>query len=169
MRLHLNENTAGCSPAVLDTLRRLGRLDAGFYPDYDEARTAVAQQFGVRDEQVLLTNGLDEGILASVGAAFRDRTGGIPETVGVEPAFDMYEVCTTALGGRMKTVRLNAQFDLDVDALASAVTPATRIVFFDQSAQSERTFVSAGAVSHAGRAHRTGLAVRRRGLRGFLR
>jgi histidinol-phosphate aminotransferase len=129
MRLHLNENTAGCSPAVLETLRTLGRQDAGFYPDYGTARAAVAGHFGVADDHVLLTNGLDEGILAAVGAAFRDRTGGIPETVGVAPAFDMYEVCTTALGGRMVTVPLDGAYRFDPAAVKASVTAATRIVF----------------------------------------
>lgn len=129
MRLHLNENTAGCSPAVLETLRALGRQDASCYPDYDKARAAVAGCFHVPDDHVLLTNGLDEGILAAVAAAFRDRTGDVPETVGVAPAFDMYEVCTTALGGRMVTVPLAGDYSLDTARIESAVSPATRIVF----------------------------------------
>ena len=73
MRLHLNENTAGCSPAVMDVLTRLGRREAGIYPDYDDACRAVAALLGVGVDYVLLTNGLDEGILAVTGASFRDR------------------------------------------------------------------------------------------------
>ncbi|HET7695028.1 MAG TPA: histidinol-phosphate transaminase [Vicinamibacterales bacterium] len=129
MRLHLNENTAGCSPAVLEALRALTRQDAGFYPDYDEARAAVAACFGVSPDHVLLTNGLDEGILAAAGAALRERTAAVPNAVGVEPAFDMYEVCTTALGGRMVTVPLGEGFTLDTAAVRAAVTNETRIVF----------------------------------------
>jgi len=129
VRLHLNENTAGCSPAVLQALRALGRPDAGFYPDYDDARVAVARNFAVPADHVLLTNGLDEGILAAIGAALRERSAMVPETLGVAPAFDMYEVFTTALGGRMRTVPLNADFDVDPGAIERAVTPATRIVF----------------------------------------
>lgn len=129
MRLHLNENTAGCSPAVFEALRRLGREDAGFYPDYGVAVAAVARHFAVPDDFVLLTNGLDEGILAAIGAAFRDRTGGTPDTLGVAPAFDMYEVLTNALGGRMVTVPLKEDFTLDAPAFVSAMTPLTRIAF----------------------------------------
>jgi len=129
MRLHLNENTAGCSPAVLEALRALGRQDAGWYPDYGAARAAAAACFGVPDDHVLLTNGLDEGILAAIGAAFRNRTPDVPETVGVTPAFDMYEVSTTALGGRMVTVPLAADYGLDTARVRAAISRATRIVF----------------------------------------
>jgi histidinol-phosphate aminotransferase len=130
MRLHLNENTAGCSPAVLETLRRLGRSDAGFYPDYDTALDAVARLFGVPVDHLVLTNGMDEGILAAAAAACRDHTNGIPEAVGVAPAFDEYEICTTAVGGRMVTVPLEeAGFELSAADIRAALTPRTRIVF----------------------------------------
>jgi histidinol-phosphate aminotransferase len=129
MRLHLNENTAGCSPAVLDVLRGLGRSDAGFYPDYDAAREAVAGCLGVPVDHVLLTNGLDEGILAAVAAACRDRSDGVPEVLGVAPAFDMYETCATAIGARMVTVPLDEDFTLRPEEIRAAVTPLTRIVF----------------------------------------
>ena len=129
MRLHLNENTAGCSPAVLEALRALGRQDAGSYPDYGGARAAVARCFGIPDDHVVLTNGLDEGILAAIGAAFRHRSAEVPETVGVAPAFEMYQVCTTALGGHMVTVPLDANYALDTARVRGAISSATRIVF----------------------------------------
>jgi histidinol-phosphate aminotransferase len=128
LRLHLNENTAGCSPAVLETLRQLTRLDAAFYPDYDAAQQAVADHFDVDRQAVLLTNGLDEGILAVAAAAFRDRAG-VPDAIGLVPAFDMYEICTEALGGRLVTVPFGPDFEFPFDAITRARTPATRILF----------------------------------------
>src|SRR5829696_3227189 len=123
MRLHLNENTAGCSPTVMEALRRLGRSEVAFYPDYDTAQQSVAGYLGVPVDHVLLTNGLDEGILAAAAAACRDHSNGTPEAVGVVPAFDEYEICTTALGGRMVTVPLTTDFALPVAQLRGAVTP----------------------------------------------
>ena len=80
LRLHLNENTAGCSPKVIDALRALTRTDIGFYPDYDAVVSACAARLGVVPEQLVLTNGLDEGILAITIEALRERgavhTGG---------------------------------------------------------------------------------------------
>lgn len=130
MRLHLNENTAGCSPAVLEVLRRLGRSDAAFYPDYDAALDAVARHFGVPVDHLALTNGMDEGILAAAAAACRDHSDGVPEAISVAPAFDEYEICTTAVGGRMVTVPLETDgFELSPEDILAAVTPRTRIVF----------------------------------------
>lgn len=130
VRLHLNENTAGCSPAVLERIRQMTALDAACYPDYDGAVEAVAGAFGVTAGHVVLTNGLDEGILAATGAALRDRSRAeVPEVLGVAPAFDMYEVCTDALGGRMVTVRLGPGFEYPWDGLRRAVNDRTRIIF----------------------------------------
>jgi histidinol-phosphate aminotransferase len=128
IRLHLNENTAGCSPAVLEALRALDRSTAGFYPDYDAAREAVAGYLDVPVDHLLLTNGLDEGILAVTMAAFRDRTAGIPEVLSVTPTFDMYDLYAKALGGRMAAVPLGDDLTLSVEAVAAAVTPRTRLV-----------------------------------------
>lgn len=129
IRLHLNENTAGCSPAVLEALRSVTERDAAFYPDYDEAYAAVARTFDVPEDSLVLTNGLDEGILTATGAAFRDRTNGVPEGLGVFPAFDMYEVCTEALGGRMVMLPLESDYAYPWHALRTAVNARTRIVY----------------------------------------
>ncbi|HWK11442.1 MAG TPA: histidinol-phosphate transaminase [Vicinamibacterales bacterium] len=129
LRLHLNENTSGCSAAALAAVRALSAEDLACYPDYGEAVEAVARAFGVPHDCVLLTNGLDEGILAATAAAFRRRDGVIPEAVGVCPAFDMYQLMTEALGGRMRLAPLDAEFGWTVEAVAACVAPATRIVF----------------------------------------
>jgi histidinol-phosphate aminotransferase len=152
MRLHLNENTAGCSPAVIDVLRQLGRADAGFYPDYEDTRRAVADCFRVPAEYVLLTNGLDEGILAACGAALRDRSGGVPETLSVSPAFDMYETLTIALGGRMVTVPLDRDFTHPMERLRQAITPDTRIVFLANPHNPSGVPVALGALRQLARA-----------------
>lgn len=130
LRLHLNENTGGCSPAVFETLQRLTREDAAFYPDYGAAYAAVAGRLGIPAEWLLLTNGLDEGILATTAAALRDRTRpGVPQGITLLPAFDMYEICTEALGGDVVRVPLGSNFAFPRTAILAAVTGRTRIIF----------------------------------------
>lgn len=129
LRLHLNENAAGASPRVLDVLRTLGRRAAGTYPDYDAAYGAVSTCFGVPRDAVVLTNGLDEGILAATITALSERRGDRAEALGVSPAFDMYEICTRAVGGEFVAVPLDRSLAISIDAVRARVTDATRIVF----------------------------------------
>jgi len=143
MRLHLNENTAGCSPAVMKALRALDRSAAGFYPEYDAARDAVAGYLGVPADHILLTNGLDEGILAVAIAAVRDRTGGVPDFVTVSPAFDMYEIYANALGARLVAVPLGGDLTLSAGAVRAAITPQTRLVIVTNPHNPSGTLVGA--------------------------
>ena len=130
LRLHLNENTGGCSPAVLDALRALTCTHAAFYPDYSQAITACARHLDVAEEQVLLTNGLDEGILATSIATLRGGPDGVPrEAIVITPAFDMYAATADAVGGRVVEVRQPRDFAFPLDAVLGAITPRTRLVF----------------------------------------
>lgn len=47
LRLHFNENTAGCSPAVIEALRTLTAHDIATYPDYEALTARVAAWFRV--------------------------------------------------------------------------------------------------------------------------
>ncbi|OFW04818.1 MAG: hypothetical protein A3H96_10420 [Acidobacteria bacterium RIFCSPLOWO2_02_FULL_67_36] len=127
LRLHLNENTAGCSPAVIAALRGLTRQQAAFYPDYDEATDAAAARLGVTADRLLLTNGLDEGILATAVAAHRGSADS--EAIVVLPAFDMYAACSDAAGGQVVEVPPPADLSFPLDRVLAAIGPRTRLVW----------------------------------------
>lgn len=128
LRLHLNENTAGCSPKVLEAIRAIDAQRIAVYPDYDEAKRDCAAALGVDPAWVALTNGLDEGIWAAAAACIRggDRNA---EAIVPEPAFDMYAACVEAAGGRVVRVPPPPDLVLPTDAVLAAVTAATRLVF----------------------------------------
>ena len=130
LRLHLNENTAGCSPRVLAAIQAMTREQAAYYPDYGASVAACASRLGVPPGQVLLTNGLDEGILLVSLAALRGSTASEPyEAVVVQPAFDMYAACADAAGGRVVDVPPGEDFAFPLDAVLRAIGPKTRAVF----------------------------------------
>ena len=137
LRLHLNENTAGCSPKVVAALQGLTRQQAAEYPDYEEVVAATANRLDVSTDEVLLTNGLDEGLLAvsivtlrsSGSIRLRPGPDSSPEAIVVVPAFDMYAACADAAGGRVVEVLLNADFSFPLAAVQRAITPATRLIF----------------------------------------
>jgi histidinol-phosphate aminotransferase len=130
LRLHLNENTAGCSPRVLEVLRDATREQVAFYPDYDRAAQASAARLGVAVDNVLLTNGLDEGILLTALAALRGCPAADPfEAIVVQPAFGMYAACTDAVGGRVVNVGPLPDFSFPLQGVINAITQRTRLVF----------------------------------------
>ena len=130
LRLHLNENTAGCSPRVHAALQRVTREGAAFYPDYDEATAACAARLGVTPGEALLTNGLDEGILAvTLGALRAGRPEGAVEAIIPEPAFDMYAACADAAAARIVHVGPEPDLGFPLRAVVDAITPRTAVVF----------------------------------------
>jgi histidinol-phosphate aminotransferase len=128
--LHLNEHTGGCSPDVLDALRRLTAEDVSFYPDYTDVIERAAAHLGVAPDWLLLTNGLDEGILAAAVAYLRPHGANAQaEAVIVEPAFEMYTVSTGAVGARQISVPPGDDFAFPLDEVLRRISPATGVVF----------------------------------------
>ena len=115
LRLHLNENTGGCSPAVVEAVRAFDARGLATYPDYRAAVIETAAFLGVDPDWVVLTNGLDEGMLLtsiaylghSTPAALVDAgapivaPSGQTEIVVAAPAFETYVTTAKALGARV--------------------------------------------------------------------
>jgi histidinol-phosphate aminotransferase len=130
LRLHLNENTAGCSPTVIAALQAVTREQAAFYPDYDRATELCAARLGVTPAETVLTNGLDEGILAVAMSGLRDgRNRGACEAVIPEPAFDMYASCSDAVGAKLVHVGPTVDLGFPLDAVLDAIGPQTAILY----------------------------------------
>jgi histidinol-phosphate aminotransferase len=131
VRLHLNENTGGCSPRVLAAIRRLETTDVSTYPSYADLVVACARHFDVDPEWVLLTNGLDEGILmAAVGHIARPRALDA-ETIIPLPAFDPYPNSTIAVGATGVRIPPGPDYVFPTEAIIGAITPRTRLIFLN--------------------------------------
>ena len=130
LRLHQNENTKGCSPRVLAALASITAERLGCYPPYQAATDACARHFNVEPENLILTNGLDAGILAATVAHLRTASAGsVPEAIIPEPAFEIFEINVAVAGGRAVHVAPRPDFSFAVDAVVGAITANTRLVF----------------------------------------
>ena len=130
LRLHLNENTAGCSPAVIVALRTIDRDAIAIYPDYAPITAECERWFGVDRGWVQLVNGLDEGLHVTAQAArFREPAVAKPEAIVVEPAFEMYVPCAEAAGLAVVRVPPRPEFAYPVELLLGAISTATRLVY----------------------------------------
>lgn len=115
----LNANELPWSPANT-TLNR--------YPDPQPKALveSFAELYGVRTGNVLIGRGSDEAIDLLVRAFCR---AGDDAIIVCPPTFGMYGVCARVQNACVIEVPLTAAFDLDVDALLSAVTPSCKLVF----------------------------------------
>ncbi|HWW88135.1 MAG TPA: histidinol-phosphate transaminase [Vicinamibacterales bacterium] len=130
LRLHQNENTGGCSPRVLEALARLRADQVGFYPPYAAATRDVAGYLGVAPENLALTNGLDEGIMALAVAQLRPSPGGgIPEAIVPEPAFEIFRFDTAVAGGALRQIMPKPDFSFPLEEVLAAIGRDTRLVF----------------------------------------
>ena len=57
MRLDFNENTVGCSPHVIERLKKISAENLAVYPEYEEALPKFAAHFQVAHDRMTLTNG----------------------------------------------------------------------------------------------------------------
>src|SRR5260221_14145399 len=97
VRLDFNENTAGCSPAVLRAIRKMSSQQLAMYPEYEQSSKRLARYFGVRVEELLLTNGGDEAL-----RVFFDTFVGAGSSVLIcGPTFPMYRYYWENPGARM--------------------------------------------------------------------
>ena len=143
LRLHLNENTGGCSQYVVDAVRALDGHALATYPDFTNAVIETAAFLGVDPDRVVLTNGLDEGILlASIGylghrtpealvelGAALTAGPGAPEILVAQPAFEPYLNGAHSMGARVVAVPAGSEFAFPLDGMLRAITPQTRIVY----------------------------------------
>ena len=131
LRLHLNENTGGCSHAVIDAIREITAEDVACYPDYAALSKECAEYLGVREAQLLLTNGLDEGLLAATVSCFRVMQGasGLPEGIIPTPSFEMYPVFVKAAGGLTVSIPPKPDFSFQLRDVCDALSARTRIVY----------------------------------------
>ena len=114
------------------------------YPDFRDAILETAAFLGVDPERIVLTNGLDEGILLASIAYLVNRTPealvalGAPLTTmsgtaggrGRQPAFEPYlSTVRMSMGARVVSVPPGKDFAFPLDGMLRAITPNTRIVY----------------------------------------
>ena len=124
MRLDFNENTSGCSPRVLARLQQMTAEELTRYPERVPVESAVAQWLGLQAAQVLLTNGVDEGIHLLAETFLEPRT----EALVVVPTFSMYEIYAGATGAAVVTLQPDKDFAFPLQRVLEHINPATRLI-----------------------------------------
>lgn len=142
IKLASNENPLPPSPrvqkAIIAALGSLNRYPdgSGFY-----LRQAIAKKHGFSSEQILLGNGSNDLIELIVRAFLKPGD----EAVVPHPSFVVYPMIVQAAGGIRVMVMLK-DHKLDLEAMARALTPMTKIVFIANPNNPTATIVTADEV-----------------------
>src|SRR5436305_10521060 len=119
LRLDFNENTIGCSPRVLERLRRVTREELARYPERGPIERSVARFAGVQPEELLLTNGVDEAIHLLCETYLEPGD----EALIVVPTYSMYRIYMMAAGAKVVSVPADKDFRLPVAEVCRRVMP----------------------------------------------
>jgi histidinol-phosphate aminotransferase len=130
LRLHLNENTGGCSPKVVEAVRAFDARGLATYPDYRAAVEDTAAFLGVDPDGLVLTNGLDEGVLLSA-IAFLPPADPPSELLVAMPAFETYITTAKALHARVVQVPPGPGYAFPLQGVLDAVTPQTKLIYIN--------------------------------------
>ena len=129
---------------MLEAIRRLKPTDISTYPSYPRLVLAIAKYFEVDPEWVLLTNGLDEGILmAAVGHIAKARVHDA-ETIIPLPAFDPYPNATAAVGAAAIRIPPDPGFAFPTENVLRAITQRTRMIFLNTPNNPTGQLISVG-------------------------
>ena len=120
-----NESCFAPHPAVVEAAGRvLGGVNRYPDPSYEPLRRALADRYGIPPQRIALGNGSCD-ILLAAGEALLEPGA---EVVYAWPAFSVYPHLAAASGARAIEVPLDDEDRHDLDAIATEVTVATRLV-----------------------------------------
>ena len=124
LRLDFNENTFAPSPRVMAKLQSLTAEGLTVYPEREHSEAVVAAHFGLKTEEVLLTNGVDEAIHL-LACAFLDADD---EVLLCTPSFFMYDVSCSMMTTKLVRVQADDSFAFPMERFLAAITPRTKLI-----------------------------------------
>jgi histidinol-phosphate aminotransferase len=125
MRLDFNENTVGCSPRVIEALQQaLAPEGLAVYPEYGQAKSAIAEYFHVASQQFVFTNGTDEAIQVFINTYVDDGQ----EVIVLKPAYAMYRFYAEVAGAKIIEIAYPPEMEFPLDDVLHAITKETRAI-----------------------------------------
>ena len=118
-------------PEIIAAARRALAEQSNQYPPMrglPALREGLAAFYGVTSGEVIVTSGATEALASSILALVRPGD----EVICIQPLYDAYVPLVERAGGVVRLVSLTPPlWTLDLDALAAAITPKTRLIILN--------------------------------------
>ena len=126
IKLASNENPLGSSPKALAAIREA--LDTlNIYPDGAclTLTKKLADKLNVDPESIVFANG-EDNIITLISKTFLNEG---EEMIMADPSFSSFEISARAMGAKVIMVPVRPDFTTDLDAILTAVTDKTKLIY----------------------------------------
>jgi histidinol-phosphate aminotransferase len=124
LRLDFNENTLAPSPLVIDRLKKITAEGLTKYPEREPVERKVAAHLGLVPAQVMLTNGVDEGIHLMCTTFLEEGE----EALIATPSFFMYDVNIGLMTRGVVKVQADETLEFPFERVLAAITERTKLI-----------------------------------------
>ena len=124
LRLDFNENTVGCSPKVIQALKKIDTNKMSVYPEYSEFISKLAKRNGVDKEEIVLTNATDEAIKLVMDTFIENGE----EIIIPTPTFAMFKFYAELAEATIKEVLYNKDLSFPTDKVLNSINEATKLI-----------------------------------------
>ncbi|MDQ8737079.1 histidinol-phosphate transaminase [Paenibacillus sp. LHD-38] len=145
IKLASNENPLGPSPKAVEAMQA-ALTELHRYPDAQtlDLKQTLATHYDLSPEQVLVTNGGDE-LITLVSEAFLEADD---EIIVPSPTFSEYAFGAQIMDAKIVVAHLKADFQYDSEAILTAVTDRTKIVYLCSPNNPTGTFLPRTELKH---------------------
>jgi histidinol-phosphate aminotransferase len=144
VRLDFNENTAGCSSAVIRALGKMSSKQLAMYPEYQRTTERIARYFGVPSRELLLTNGGDDAL-----RVFFDTFVEPGSSILIcEPTFPMYRYYGEIAGARVEAPRYGPEMEFPMSGIQGALEKKPRVLFIANPNNPTGTLLQAAEIEN---------------------
>ena len=143
IRLDFNENTSGCGKAARQAVAKLSAKKLAMYPEYEPPTKKLARYFGVRADEIVLTNGGDDALRVFFDTFVEPRS----HILICEPTFPMYRYYAEIAGAKVKALRYSATMEFPLAEALAAVKEKPRVLFLANPNNPTGTLVAKAAIA----------------------
>jgi histidinol-phosphate aminotransferase len=139
IKLASNENPSGPSPKAIKAISE-SLVGINRYPDADatDLRIAIASHLHLSPQQLIIANGADE-LITLISETFLEQGD---EIIVPSPSFSEYDFGARLMGAQVVAVPLGEHYQYDIQAILSAVTERTKIVYICSPNNPTGTYLS---------------------------
>lgn len=124
VRLDLNENAWGCSPQVLEVIKKSTVEDVSLYPEYDPFIKKLAQHYHISPENLIISNGADDSIRCVFDCLVEEGD----EILLPVPNYGMFDIYGRIRGAKTVEILYHQDFSFPTQKILEIASKKTKLI-----------------------------------------